>query len=486
LSLEDKSTDEDTSSDDDDADGGMSHAGDDLMAELNPQPLGGGAAARRGMPKSPRSSVSGYRGRQGFMGDDTSTVASGLQSTVLTAQVERRKKLKIKRAFKNTNGDVFWRTQVVVDPAVIAGYMKGHDRRMKSNRTQQLTAKFERNEARRLKQRLESLKTQKAEYDKQSQGSGGGRDSPSTVKKPNLNLKCGRCGRTGHIQTNRNCPMYYNGQEGVPDELRKTQAVEKDFSTENLIQMEGSTLKIKTKQIKSYKTAKEDQARAFRARTSVGRRAPKRAKHADETDSDLNLTSPWENKMAPQRASVNRAKNPEVTLCTALEDVVKELKHLDKARWFWKPVSGVEDYESIVESPIDLGTIHDKCTAFAYRSRHQFLDDVRLLARNALMYNGATGPNAAIYKVAGQIRDKAINLISRRSGEFDPAEQALGSFVETSSEAEAASEIDRDFTWLAEQKLRPDIMRLNEARAATLAAQASSVAPTEAAAAPPP
>jgi hypothetical protein len=213
----------------------------------------------------------------------------------------------------------------------------------------------------------------------------------------------------------------------------------------------------------------------------------KRPADDDESSDSASGDEPLSGKAKKKPVKpLNRAKNPEVTLFTALEYVIKELKYLDKARWFWKPVSGVDDYESIVESPIDLGTIHDKCTAFAYRSRHQFLDDIRLLARNALMYNGATGPSAAVYKVAGQIRDKAITLISRRSGEFDPAEQALGSFVETSSEAEATSELERDYKWLAEQKLRPDIMRLNEARAATLAAQASTVEPTEAAAAPPP
>ena len=45
------------------------------------------------------------------------------------------------------------------------------------------------------------------------------------------------------------------------------------------------------------------------------------------------------------------------------------------------------DYNQIISTPMDLGTIKAKLHALAYSSREQVADDVRLVFRNAILYN---------------------------------------------------------------------------------------------------
>lgn len=44
-------------------------------------------------------------------------------------------------------------------------------------------------------------------------------------------------------------------------------------------------------------------------------------------------------------------------------------------------------YLLIIENPIDLGAMQKKATADAYRSRREFLADVRQMVWNAKLYN---------------------------------------------------------------------------------------------------
>ena len=61
---------------------------------------------------------------------------------------------------------------------------------------------------------------------------------------------------------------------------------------------------------------------------------------------------------------------------------------------FRQPVSrrDVPDYYEIVRHPIDLLKMKEKANQRSYKSRQDFVADLRYLATNALLYNGLRSP----------------------------------------------------------------------------------------------
>ncbi|KAH0765008.1 hypothetical protein KY285_000879 [Solanum tuberosum] len=66
------------------------------------------------------------------------------------------------------------------------------------------------------------------------------------------------------------------------------------------------------------------------------------------------------------------------------------MKH--KHKWvFDEPVNveglGLHDYHAIIKHPMDLGTIKARLSQNLYKSPREFAEDVRLVFRNAMIYN---------------------------------------------------------------------------------------------------
>jgi hypothetical protein len=108
--------------------------------------------------------------------------------------------------------------------------------------------------------------------------------------------------------------------------------------------------------------------------------------------------------------------------------VLKIVQAMPEARLFLQPVNRrvVTDYYTIVAEPIDLGTMMEKCRQQVYTSRHDFLEDFRLMAHNAMLYNGEFRDE--VYQQACVLRAQAAVLLATHEAELGPAEQSLERF----------------------------------------------------------
>jgi hypothetical protein len=79
---------------------------------------------------------------------------------------------------------------------------------------------------------------------------------------------------------------------------------------------------------------------------------------------------------------------------------------------FAEPVSTkiAPDYYEIIKRPMDLKTIRNKIKTFDYRSREEFLTDVRQMVENCHLYNG---PSHLLSAHADNILQVAINSVTK-------------------------------------------------------------------------
>jgi hypothetical protein len=86
---------------------------------------------------------------------------------------------------------------------------------------------------------------------------------------------------------------------------------------------------------------------------------------------------------------------------------------------------GLPDYERIVPKPMDLGTIKAKLHALAYSSRAEVAEDIRLVFRNAILYNPQEHPvHGAARSMLGIFEAGYLNACQLLGHEVDvpPAE----------------------------------------------------------------
>lgn len=82
--------------------------------------------------------------------------------------------------------------------------------------------------------------------------------------------------------------------------------------------------------------------------------------------------------------------DPQIAFSFFLENLVAQIKALPESWPFHKPVSSkqVPDYYDVVKTPIDLLTIRQQVQGHAYQNREEFLEHVRMMHRNSVVYNG--------------------------------------------------------------------------------------------------
>lgn len=84
--------------------------------------------------------------------------------------------------------------------------------------------------------------------------------------------------------------------------------------------------------------------------------------------------------------------DPQIAFSFILENLVAQVKALPESWPFQKPVSSkqVPDYYDVVKTPIDLSTIRQQVQGHAYQNRDEFMEHVRMMHRNSVLYNGET------------------------------------------------------------------------------------------------
>ena len=140
-----------------------------------------------------------------------------------------------------------------------------------------------------------------------------------------------------------------DGGLGVPEEYAAIEAAKEELLSKNLTNVEGGKLRIDIASMEKFKQRERDQHAAFKSKQTVGYRNTGRTnkrRRDGEDEEEINWNA---KKPSGHRA---RNKNPEVTLCTALDGCLREARVVDKElNWFGQPVprSVAEDYDTIVQ-----------------------------------------------------------------------------------------------------------------------------------------
>lgn len=82
--------------------------------------------------------------------------------------------------------------------------------------------------------------------------------------------------------------------------------------------------------------------------------------------------------------------DPQIAFSFILENLLVQMKTLPESMPFLKPVSAkqVPDYYEVVKTPIDLLTIKQQVQIHAYQNREEFMEHMRMMYRNSVVYNG--------------------------------------------------------------------------------------------------
>jgi transcription initiation factor TFIID subunit 1 len=338
------------------------------------------------------------------------------------------KLLKIYRTYKKEDGKEFVRIETVRKPAVIAAYVK-----IRQTKDPDYIKKFanalddqQKEECRKEKRRIqEQLRRLKRNQEKERKGRGrdmtfgsgdelgsdGWNDEPSNSARPlgvggmysesrnkprrekkekekkESKVKCSACGLTGHMRSNRICPLYKDDPVVSSGGGNVSASVDDNtLDGEHLVKVDDTKLILSRT---FFNQEEESRKRALILkfpRDLVKRKRRAADEHCDYLDK-------------PEYKSANRRRtDPLVSLSIILEQLHDELKKTEGSEPFWMPVNGkiVKDYYTIVTRPMDLQTVRKKIREKAYRSREEFLLDIRQMHENSRMYNGPNNPLTAI------------------------------------------------------------------------------------------
>lgn len=189
-------------------------------------------------------------------GDARTVVSTAVSGTTATSK-RRRVKLIITRWV----GEGEKRTQTITDPEVMTQYLKAKavkDGAAASIQNMKREKKRLQDQLKRMakKREQEALETRSLISDRsgsptpshKSLGKSGKEDKSSS-------MKCGRCGGFGHIRTNKSCPLYAQQEvSALQNEINKRAQQVSDGVTD----LEGTTLKIKTKKLTAAQRVRQD------------------------------------------------------------------------------------------------------------------------------------------------------------------------------------------------------------------------------------
>ena len=117
-----------------------------------------------------------------------------------------------------------------------------------------------------------------------------------------------------------------------------------------------------------------------------------------------------------------RARTPQLDSLARCALLLRDLRMNPYAEQLLEPVSGVPEYEAVVRSPMDLGTVGRKLECGAYLSADGFARDVGLVLQNAIVFNSWRYAAAQFWRNSAQfcaIRSRPIHhLYSTHIGEY--------------------------------------------------------------------
>uniref|UniRef100_A0A1I7XMT1 Bromo domain-containing protein n=1 Tax=Heterorhabditis bacteriophora TaxID=37862 RepID=A0A1I7XMT1_HETBA len=363
------------------------------------------------------------------IGEDLAASASKISG------VTANQKLKIYRTIKNPDGSESARVEVVTRPQLIEAYTR--IRMTKDETFIQVYAQMD-----------EQYKERAAEK------------KPTPIKPNLLKMRCSACHGTGHMKTNKNCPLYGKDplktptKDGTGSGVSDVDEDSIQLSGE-LIAVEGTKVKINRKlymnsqDMLMKKTTKSSLPRHMieeRSRddsvcssdAGEGPSPPMLIKAEDDDDfSDIEpstsrgprmvagsgvsgkrriSTLNEEDYLQGPMKSIQRVRaDPRVTMGTLLTEIVTELKSISGSEHLLFAVNAkkVRDYYDIVTDPMDLQKIKNKIADNKYELRQDFLGDVKKMLDNSRLYNG---DNHVITEAARKVNNFQLTFLLSTGG----------------------------------------------------------------------
>uniref|UniRef100_A0A0K0EDD0 Bromo domain-containing protein n=1 Tax=Strongyloides stercoralis TaxID=6248 RepID=A0A0K0EDD0_STRER len=308
-----------------------------------------------------------------------------------------------------------------------------------------------RREKRRLKDKLRRIQT-KSKTLKENDNKGNNEkkeQKPVAIKESLLKMKCSACGELGHMKTNKHCNLYGQRETKIGDICKTIDDSLNDddsrLSANGSVVLDGFKMKIpktivqkkgKVPKIAIPKSALSKAKGDESIQSTLGginddtNDSPayftdislEQTIHDSDIDNftdvdmidDSNHQPPQPIKRGPGRPPLpatlakrkamegcdylakpvknvqRRRADPRVSMATILTEVMNEIKNVPGYVFFNKPVSEkvVKDYYTIVKNPIDLQTIKKKIDNHEYELRKTFIEDLKLLVDNSMLYNG--------------------------------------------------------------------------------------------------
>jgi len=129
----------------------------------------------------------------------------------------------------------------------------------------------------------------------------------------------------------------------------------------------------------------------------------------------------YKKRNAARNRRQGKTRMPHAKLNALFEKVLSNLMMRGDSIPFHRPVNRreVPAYYNIIKNPIDLSKIKNKIHDFEYHSREPFLDDLRLMANNARIFNGEAH---SITKEGALILESAEEQLSKMEKEFSQLE----------------------------------------------------------------
>jgi len=118
---------------------------------------------------------------------------------------------------------------------------------------------------------------------------------------------------------------------------------------------------------------------------------------------------------------LNPIDEPLLRKCDAL---IKGLMKRSQGVHFSKPVDwkkmGLVDYPKLIKQPMDLGTVAEKVTRQAYPRLEDFANEVRLVWKNAYIFNAPDSMHFKAAKTLSDVFEKRIEEIERECDALNP------------------------------------------------------------------
>nr|CDJ83308.1 Bromodomain domain containing protein [Haemonchus contortus] len=416
------------------------------------------------------------------IGEDLAASASKISG------ITANQKLKIYRTMKNPDGTESTRVEVVTRPQLIEAYTR--IRMTKDENFIEVYAQMDeqfKEERRKQKRRLQDqLRRIRRNEEKGKTGHPQQRvieKKPIPIK-PNLQkMRCSACHGTGHMKTNKNCPLYGKDSSKTPG--KETVSGSSDAEDEpasltgELVAVEGTKVKISRKVINHEQPAKkkklksavprhlpeegggrkrgEDSICSSDAAEGVSPPMLVKQEREQEFDSDfeqsmtpsavtprprLNAgagvasakrrasTLPEEDYLQGPHKSVQRIRaDPKVTMGTLLTEIVNELKTIPGSEHLMFAVNAkkVKDYYDIIKNPMDLQKIKSKIADNKYELRQEFLLDVKRMLDNSRLYNG---DNHVITDAAKKMFELASKRLVEKEQQLMKLEKAINPLLD--------------------------------------------------------